>query len=312
MASCARNQHLSHTEHFLVSAYGHRWQEVNLAAFSIYVDDSGTSSDQPLAVASALIVPAAQIARISALWKSFREKHGFSYLHASEMATPNRKGQYAGWSDDKVRLVLSRARQIIKMHSTSAFVWAIHKDVFDRETPTEWRDTGGENHYTWAVRSLLRKLIAWHREHAVTGPFEFTFDNAVGRDRDEIEMVMAEVESECPGWIEGHYSFRCKANVPCLQGADLLAWSAYSLGRLMFLDIPASTFAVESMRDFRTHRKQEWLNYLTYDQEHFKQVIATDLNDAAGALRRQQWHQQWISDLKVGRTRRPPSEKCPC
>ena len=47
-----------------MSAYGGKWKEVTPVVFTVYVDDSGTSPDQKLAVASALIVPAIRIPRI--------------------------------------------------------------------------------------------------------------------------------------------------------------------------------------------------------------------------------------------------------
>ena len=140
---CAARQEISHTQHFLMSAYGRRWKEVTLVVFTVYVDDSGTSPDQKLAIASALIIPAIRIKRIDQLWDAFRAKHGFSYIHASEMASPHRRGQYANWSDDKVGRVLARARQIIKTNSVAGIAFAIDKQMFDSETPAQWRNEGG-------------------------------------------------------------------------------------------------------------------------------------------------------------------------
>lgn len=303
---------MSHTQHFLVSAYGSRWKEVNLAMFTIYVDDSGTDPNQKLAVASALIVPAIQIPRIDSLWQSFRKKEGFNYLHAAEIATRYRKEQFAGWDDAKARHVFHRARQITMKHSSAAYVFAIDKKTFDREAPPDWKGPGGENHYTWAFRTLLHQLINWHRNHNLTGPYEFVFDNATGKDRDEIEMLMSQFDLEYPGWLEGHYSFRCKANVPCLQAADILAWTSYSLGLSFFFGSPQNQFALESMQDFRAYREGEWLTYLTYDQTRFREVVAADISDSEGTRKRAEWHTKWKEEIKTRRRTRPRAEKCPC
>ncbi len=63
----------------LLTLYGRRWREVQLAFFSMYLDDSGTTPDQKVAVASALIVPAAQIRRLENEWNNLKKKEEFSY-----------------------------------------------------------------------------------------------------------------------------------------------------------------------------------------------------------------------------------------
>lgn len=50
-----------------------------MAFFSMYLDDSGTTPDQKVAVASALIVPAAQIRRLENEWNNLKKKEEFSY-----------------------------------------------------------------------------------------------------------------------------------------------------------------------------------------------------------------------------------------
>ena len=247
------------------------------------------------------------------LWDGFREKHGFSYLHASEMASPHRKGQYNLWSDDKVGKVLSRARQIIKTNSVAGISFAVDKQMFNSETPAQWRVAGGENHYTWAFRTLLQHLIRWHGSRSLTEPFEFVFDNATGRDRDEIEMLMGQFDSVYPGKFEGHYSFRCKANVPCLQGADILAWSTYSQDCETFFETqPANRFAEESMQDFRGRMSEEWLTVLSYDVDALRATVEDDRRDPEATQVRAKWHQNWRKRLQARKSSRPKREKCPC
>jgi len=295
-----------------MSAYGRRWKEVNLVVFTIYVDDSGTSPDQKLAVASALIIPAIKIPRIDQLWERLREKHGFRYLHAAELASPRRKEQYAGWSDDKVDQVLARARQIIKSNSTAGYAFVVNKEMFDSTTPAEWKVKGGQNHYTWALRTLLQFLIHWSVERNLAHPFEWVFDNAVGRDRDEIEMLMAQFDSLQPGAFEGHYSFRCKANVPCLQGADILAWSTYSQGCETLFGTPASPFATACLLDWRGRQKDDWLMVRTYNEDALRQAVKDDESDLEATRVRNEWYQKWTAGLQSRRASRPKREKCPC
>lgn len=309
---CAENQLISHTQHFLVSAYGRHWKEVNLAVFTIYVDDSGTDPKQKVAIAAALIVPAKQIERIQAIWDSFRNKYGFDYLHAAEIATPRRKGQYERWSDAQVDSALSRARRITMQYASAAYAFAVKKSDFDRNTPQQWRTEGGQNHFTWAFRTLLDNLIRWRIQRKVNAPFEWIFDNADGRDRDEIEMLMAQFEYLHPGHFDGHYSFRCKANVPCLQASDLLAWSTYSVVRAIYGGVPASPFALKSMQEFRAHQQGEWLQCLTFDQGALKKAVAEDSRNPEASRTREEWYKKWRSTLPVRKSSRPQREKCPC
>jgi hypothetical protein len=295
-----------------MSAYGRRWKELTLVVFSVYVDDSGTDPQQKVAVAAALIVPAIKIQRIEALWETFREKYGFKYLHASELASSHRKGQYGHWSDHKAGLVLSRARQITKANVAAACAFSIKKESFDRVTPRQWKIQGGQNHYTWAFRTLLDHLIRWREARGIVKPFEWVFDNANGRDRDEIEMLMAQFEVDHPGHFEGRYSFRCRANVPCLQAADLLAWSTYSISREIFVRASADPFAVRSMQDFRNYQNGDWLTCLTYAEEQLRQTIDDDLRNAEAVRVRDEWYKNWQAGSQARKTARPKREKCPC
>jgi uncharacterized protein DUF3800 len=310
---CAAGQEISHTQHFLMSAYGSKWKEVTLVVFTVYVDDSGTSPSQKLAVASALIIPAIRIPRIDQLWDGFRAKHGFRYIHASEMASPHRKEQYADWPDDKVDQVLARARRIIRANSTAGYAFVVDKKMFNSSTPTQWRAEGGQNHYTWALRTLLQVLIRWHGERKLATPFEWVFDNAVGRDRDEIEMLMAQFDSLHPGRFEGHYSFRCKANVPCLQGADILAWSTYSMACETFFGTPrANPFAERSLQDWRGRLNDEWLMVRTYDEKALQLAIEDDERDPSATRERTAWYRKWSASVQSRKASRPKREKCPC
>lgn len=297
--------------HFLISAYGKSWRKVNLAVFTVYVDDSGTSPNQKTAVAAALIIPAMQIVRLETVWNSFKDKHGFDYLHASEAAAEVKKGQYQKWDDDKVLKVFRRARQITKSFASNAFVFAIDKQEFDAITPLEWREPGGDNHYTWAFRTLLHQLMNWARDRRVP-PFEFVFDNAVGKDRDEIEMLMDQFEDEYHGCFAGKYSFRCKAEVPALQCVDMLAWSSFAFTRVWKEHVPSRQIAKETIEDFASHRDQTWMTFLVHDIPQLKKLVQLELRDEDGTRQRKKWLLQYREDQKLRRTKRPPRAKCPC
>ena len=221
---CVASQRYSLTEHFLLSAYGSKWKEVTLVMLTVFVDDSGTDPKAPVAIAGALIIPAIQIGTLATDWAAFGSDFGFSkYFHSSECAAQNHKSEFANWDDVKIGKAFRRARSITKKRTSQASAFAINKPDFDAEAPAEWRVIGGQNHYTWALRTLLNNLVYWRRQRSISAPFEFIFDWAEGAAKEEIEMLMAQFESIFPGTFEGHYSFRKKQDVPGLQCADVLA-----------------------------------------------------------------------------------------
>ena len=68
--------------------------------FAIYLDDSGTASDQPIAIASAFILPAKQKVPLENEWNRFTKANGFSDFHAAACAAPKSKDkQYKDWDD---------------------------------------------------------------------------------------------------------------------------------------------------------------------------------------------------------------------
>jgi Protein of unknown function (DUF3800) len=295
---CAVSKPYSLMWHSLVSAFGSKWAERNLVMFTVYVDDSGTAPDQPVAVAAALIIPAKQLIFLESSWQGFKEKHGFADFHSSECAAKNEKSDFANWRDEHVAAAFYRARQIITQRASKAFSYTIHKSDFDAEAPSEWRQVGGQNHYTWALRSLINALVSWRGQRPIDTPFEFVFDQTGKREKVEIDMLMSQFESLWPGRFEGHYSFRNRPDVPGLQAADVLAWTCFAMSRLKFRDVPMPTVAQESFWHFSTYRGGEWLDALTHEREALRQVIALDRADTIGEQQRREWYAQWVKDRK--------------
>lgn len=79
----------------LVSTRGSRWKEVSLVMFTVYIDDSGTSPDQHVAIATALVMPAARITALDKEWETLTRKEGFSDFHMSICVARNEKSQFA-------------------------------------------------------------------------------------------------------------------------------------------------------------------------------------------------------------------------
>ena len=293
------SQPYSAMQHSLLSAFGSRWADRDLVMFTVYLDDSGCSDPKhPVAIAAALIIPAKQIISLESEWASFKEKHRFSDFHSSECVARNRKSDFANWSDEEVAAAFSRARQILTRKASKAVSYTIHKSDFDAAAPSEWRQVGGHNHYTWALRNLINALVSWHGKRRISTPFEFVFDQTGKQEKVEIDMLMSQFESVFPGKFEGHYSFRNRPEVPGLQAADILAWTCFAMSRLKFRDVPMSAIAEESFKHFSGYRGGEWLDALTHEREELRGVIAMDRADAVGEQQRRDWYSEWAERRK--------------
>jgi hypothetical protein len=272
--------------------------------FTVYIDDSGSDPKQSVAIAAALIVPAIQIPGLENNWADFASKYGFSSLHAAECAARNQHSVFANWDDDTVRRVLGRARHIMKTRASKAFTFTIHKEDFDAVAKPEWRKVGGQNHFTWAFRNALNQILRWADERNITAPFEYVFDWAEKPQRDEIDMVMAQYEDGYPGKFDRHYIFKKRKEIPALQCVDLLAWSAFSMSRQMFRDVPMQEMAKESFNDLSKHMNRNWLDALTHTREALHIAVSRDIADAEGERRRREWYQNYTAGLAQKKNRK--------
>jgi hypothetical protein len=251
--------------HMLVSCYGKNWKRVNLVMcrFTAYLDDAGTDPNQKIAIATALVIPAARLIALENEWDRLKEKEGFSDFHMSEFSspTPPSDSQFLGWDRIKHERVYGRARQITKKYGVQAISFAVIKKDYDEVVPQDMRKDWGESHYTWAVRNVLSVIDKWNVFHGIEKPFEFMFDweKPGSLTRKEIEEVMAQSE-EITGRVGlyANVNFRQRKTLPGLQCVDCLGWVTYQLALKAFFDRPLVPDAKVGWDDFRHHRKDGW------------------------------------------------------
>jgi hypothetical protein len=270
----------SRTQHMLVSTRGMRWKQVQLVMFTVYVDDSGSSKDQKVAIASALIIPAAKIAHLDSQWAAAKVKHGFSDFHTSEFVARNPYSDFAGWNDSKHRKVFERVRQITKNHGARAISVAVNKSDYEEVMSKDFRLSVGGNHYTWAVHHLMSHLWDWKIKQKQSPPFEFVFDwmESGSWERMEIETTMARIECAVQEWGKAgefsNYSFRHRKDVPGLESADLIAWTSFQTARLAFYDVPVSDFGSIAGRYFEGILGADgWLKAVTVRRPHLERWV---------------------------------------
>jgi hypothetical protein len=285
-------------EHMLVSARGLRWQEIQMAMFTVYFDDSGTSPSQHVAIATAMIIPARQIIRLEREWETLKRKEGFSCFHTAEFMAQNSKSEFANWSEEKRNRVFRRVREITKKYATRVFSFAVYKEDYDQIVPADVREVSGRHHYSWAIRHVVMHLDLWKTANKIEAPLEFVFD-VVGNKRTdeqrmEVDNVMEqaeEVANELGKFGEfTNYSYRSRKTLAGLQCTDVLAWTCYQYALYTLRNTPMSEFATTAWNDFLFHMGlHNWLIVSTIKKENLEKWVATEIAGGRWRPRIEAW-----------------------
>ena len=252
---------------------------------TVFVDDSGTSPDQQIAIASALIVESSRTGSLNNEVAALYGEEGFSYFHASECVAGNRESEFKDWDYDKKRRVCSRMRQIAMKYGVNALSIAIDKRIYDEVVPRGARKGLGEFHYTLAVGFMVEFLERWRTDAKVGYPLEYIFD-WMGEDKrnpakKEIEIVMAKAEERRPANYRGHYTFRRSRDTPGLQCADILAWTCYKFAVLKIAGTPVHEIVKEGFAEFAAYHpcNSKWLQAIVQTREQLTKWVAEELKD---------------------------------
>ena len=281
----------------LIIREGKRWREIHLAMFSAYIDDSGTDPNQRAAIATAFVVPAAQIIPLGREWDNLKKKYSFSDFHTSEMVARNHKSDFADWDETKQRRVFQRVREISKKYGigpSAAVSFAVNKMDYDNLVPLEYRNYFG-GHYSWAIRHGINFLEAWRQSRNIAS-LEYVFDWAEpgSIERVEIETVMAQAESIYQQRGRSgeftNYTFRRRTDIPALQCVDAIGWTCYQQALLQFHKVPAHKLADEAWKGYGGHLEQHgWLQCFTVRQDNLKKWISAEMTDGETLKRFAEW-----------------------
>jgi hypothetical protein len=240
--------------------------------FTIYIDDSGTSPEQKMAIAAGIIVPTIQIARFDAEWNEFLDREHISDFHSSICLARNHKSEFVNWKDDHVRRVFARVRQITFKYSVKGFCIGIHKELYDEVLPADMKAAVGQSYYTWAVSSLLGLGHDWANERSV--PIEYVFDEENKSIKREIEDAMTFSEKIYGDHFSGHHSFRKRRAVPCLQAVDQFAWACFQGFREARFDHNLHPIAAESRTVYLKAKSGQWHEIQSLNREGLERWVA--------------------------------------
>ena len=171
-----------------------------MVALTMYIDDSGTSPKNEVAVAAGWIAPIQEWKKFERDWERAKRVKGdeFSCFHMAEFAFGKKESEFENWSYEKKKRVLTRLSNIIKQRASKGFCLCVKKKDYDDLVPQELRAARGQDHYTWVVRNVLGLIRKWRVANKLRMPVEYIFDWIEPREvrRKEIENAFAMAESE--------------------------------------------------------------------------------------------------------------------
>lgn len=239
-----------------ILSYRKDYESAYVAALTIYLDDSGTAPDQPMAVVSGLISPYPQWKKFIREWNKARKELGFDVFHSAECVASNPKSEFSQWDDRRKVRAFRRLREIVSQRSIQGFGVAVHKKDYDELVPDELRKELGMYHYTVAVRIVIGLVEQWRAARGMKEPMEYIFDRMTEKkSKIEIDAVFEQAERFTDplhsfGIYKGCHSFRDKAEILPLQAADILAWCVYQRALHHNSSKPVHQVAVETFDYF--------------------------------------------------------------
>jgi hypothetical protein len=142
-------------------------------------DDSGTHAESEIAVAACFISDDTQWEHFDGDWKAANADEHFGVFHMADFVARKEQFALSEWQDGQKRdRTIKRLITITNIRKKHGFFAAVEKSAYDAEVPKELRERYkiGNNHYTFAVRMCMGKIIKWRRRHNHDGPVQFVFD----------------------------------------------------------------------------------------------------------------------------------------
>lgn len=255
-----------------------------VAALTFYIDDSGTSPTQNVAVAGGWIARMPAWGFFEKEWDKVRniESDRFDCFHMADFVDGRgSKNEFKGWSLPRKEKLLKKLRRVVKKRAAKGFALGVIKKDFDSVVPNALRSQGFENHYTYAIRRVLGMIADWRKTQNIEDQsIEYIFDWMDKNDprRSEIERVFQAAEGTPIGFQQyglekGGYSFRDKKSVLPLQAADMFAWLTYNWVLSTCEGKSLNPLAVDSFRDFWPHRNKTFLEGGYNKKEHLVEWV---------------------------------------
>ncbi len=198
--------------------------------FALYIDDSGSAQDQPVAIAAGIVIPAVRLKQFEDEWTRFLEKEEIATdgFHSSVCFHRNPHSVFKDWTDERVGRVFERILQMFQKYVVKAYCSATCKKDYDELVPQNMRECVSKNHFVWALSSVLGLSYDWSSKRVA--PMKYVFDmtdKETKRDIVEAIEYLAQPGSVYGDHFSDHPTFLPRKSVPGLQLADFFAWLCY-------------------------------------------------------------------------------------
>jgi hypothetical protein len=203
-----------------------------IAMFEAYFDDSGTDGNSEIAIAACYVSTKRGWDDFVKAWDNARWEEGFDAFHMAHFVAKRDQGHkpFCDWDNHKKSHVYGRLAKIVNENKRIGIAAAVPKATWNR-VPERMRQHFGREHYTFAVRMCMQRILDWRERSLITLPIQYVFDWEMKRSakRVEIEKIMdiiAENEDAARafGLERNGSSFQHKEVFKPLQAADILAW----------------------------------------------------------------------------------------
>lgn len=202
--------------------------------FIAYFDDSGTDRNSDIAVAACYVSAKRGWDEFVEAWDRARWEEGFDSFHMSDFMAPPAQGKkpWCDWDNTKKTHVYNRLATIINANKRTGIAVAIPKAHWDAVPERVLRHYGRE-HYTFAVRMCVNRIVDWRKRSMIGLPVRYTFDWEMQKTpkREEISRIFDLIGkpqnyqvADLLGLEPKGYGFEHKEEFKPLQAADILAW----------------------------------------------------------------------------------------
>lgn len=202
--------------------------------FISYFDDSGTDRNSDIAVAACYVSAKRGWDDFVEAWDRARWEEGFDSFHMSDFMAPPAQGKkpWCDWDKPKKTHVYNRLATVINSNKRIGIAVAVPKAHWDAVPERVHRHYGRE-HYTFAVRMCVNRIVNWRKRSMIGLPMRYTLDWEMQETpkREEISRIFDLIGrpqnyrvADLLGLEPNGYGFEHKEEFKPLQAADILAW----------------------------------------------------------------------------------------
>lgn len=226
---------------------------------TVYLDDSGTSPNQEIAVVAGYLGSVIQWERFNKRWKALLSKYGIARMHRVDLE--NFQGEFKNWTPDRRKEFLKKAHSIIRQCTYVAVGNSVRKADFDEAIPKENFVKKVSGIYGWCAQACIVSIYRWCKRYNYEQPIQFFFE-AGTRGQGQVQSMFEHLygnESYRQKWHIAGWSFHDKSLMP-LQAADFIAYEYYKLTENQVMSHGKRPVRLSARDLFREH-ETEYFRY---------------------------------------------------